>query len=133
MEFFLVRILTYVDWIRKNTDQKKLCIWAFFTQDNVQTMYFKPFWIHWSNHDDTVRLFDYLLVWQTHGTDNLPTLSDVFGMSYRRIRKTRWRCWYLAFFDLTSRRQGFSIFWKSHSSIFYHSAFLCSNKLMITN
>ena len=52
-------------------------------------MYFKPFWIHCSNHDDTVRLFDYLLVWQTHGTGNLPTLSGVFGMSYRRIRETR--------------------------------------------
>ena len=28
MEFFLVRIYPYSDWIRKNTDQKKLRFWT---------------------------------------------------------------------------------------------------------
>ena len=31
-ELFLVRIFLYSDWIRENTDQKKLCIWTLFTQ-----------------------------------------------------------------------------------------------------
>ena len=31
-EFFLVRIFSYSDWIRENTDQKKLRIWTLFTQ-----------------------------------------------------------------------------------------------------
>ena len=31
-EFFLVRISPYLDWIQENTDQKKLRIWALFTQ-----------------------------------------------------------------------------------------------------
>ena len=32
MEFFLGRIFLYSDWTQENTDQKKLCIWALFTQ-----------------------------------------------------------------------------------------------------
>ena len=31
-EFFLVRIFLYFDRIQENTDQKKLSIWALFTQ-----------------------------------------------------------------------------------------------------
>ena len=31
MEFFLVRIFLYSDWIRENTDHKKLRIWTLFT------------------------------------------------------------------------------------------------------
>ena len=31
-EFFLVRIFQHSDRIRENTDQKKLRIWALFTQ-----------------------------------------------------------------------------------------------------
>ena len=33
-EFFLVRIFPYLDWIRENTNQKKLRIWTLFTQWN---------------------------------------------------------------------------------------------------
>ena len=33
-ELFLVRIFLYSDWIQKNTDQKKLRIWALFTQSS---------------------------------------------------------------------------------------------------
>ena len=32
MEFFLFRIYSYSEWIRENTDQKKLRIWTLFTQ-----------------------------------------------------------------------------------------------------
>ena len=32
MEFFLVCIFLYSDWIQANTDQKKLRIWTLFTQ-----------------------------------------------------------------------------------------------------
>ena len=35
-EFFLVYIFLYSDWIQENTDEKKLRIWALFTQ-----------WIKW--------------------------------------------------------------------------------------
>ena len=31
-EFFLFLIFPYSDWIRENTDRKKLCIWTLFTQ-----------------------------------------------------------------------------------------------------
>ena len=31
-EFFLVRIFPFSDWIRENTDQKKLRIWTLFTK-----------------------------------------------------------------------------------------------------
>ena len=40
-EFFLVRIFPYLDWIRENTDQKKLCIWTFFEQ-----WFFVCYWLH---------------------------------------------------------------------------------------
>ena len=32
LEFLLVRIFTYSDWIQENRDQKKLRIWILFTQ-----------------------------------------------------------------------------------------------------
>ena len=32
MEFFLVRIFPYLEWILKNTDYKKLRVWTFSTQ-----------------------------------------------------------------------------------------------------
>ena len=35
-EFYLVRIFPYLDWIRKNTDQKILRIWTFFAQFHLR-------------------------------------------------------------------------------------------------
>ena len=38
-EFYLVRIFPYLDWIRKNTDQKILRIWTFFAQFHLRFIY----------------------------------------------------------------------------------------------
>ena len=37
LEFFLVRIFLYSDWIQENTDRKKLRIWTLFTQWHIRS------------------------------------------------------------------------------------------------
>ena len=38
-EFYLVRIFPYLDWTRKNTDQKILRVWTFFAQFHLRFIY----------------------------------------------------------------------------------------------
>ena len=58
MEFFLVRIFLYSDWIQENTDQKKLRIWTLFTQCIIYKVHYNE-GLHKVYH--SILLYEFLL------------------------------------------------------------------------